>query len=203
MCYDAETSIKTFIISFTASVYLILRGKTVNLKVYGWFFMFVSFMQLFEYFLWKNQEPGNKINNLISKMIDPYLILQPFVTLLAIYFLGNKNVLYLLIFNFLFFLTTLERNITDKKIRYSSPGEKGHLAWDTVTRLQTNYPDSLNILMFMAPLLVPVVDTSTLLVVLLGVLAQEYHKIQGQLWGSGWCHTANIIPIILVITSFV
>lgn len=202
MCYDAETSIKTFMLSSITSIYLILYGKTVNLKIYGWFFLFVAIMQLFEYFLWKNQTPGNKINNFISKTIDPYLVLQPFVTLVAIYFMGNKNVLYLMIFNFLLFISTLSKNINDKQVRYTTSGDKGHLAWDTVTGFQTNYPDTLNILMLLAPLLVPKIDINTFIVVLLGSAAQNYHKSKSYLWGSGWCHTVNIIPVILFISSF-
>ena len=201
MCYDAETSLKTFMISAPISLYLALYGKTTNIKMYGWLFFYISFMQFIEYILWKNQQPGNKINSVVSKMIDPYLVGQPLVMLLAIYFLDKTNVNQLLLFNIIVLFFVTSHAILDKKTRYSKPDDNGHLSWDTITDIQ-RHPTFFTVLLTLSVLLVSKRDISTFTVALLGIASLEYHFSKSLYWGSGWCNTVNMIPMVLLGLNF-
>lgn len=202
MCYDAETSLKTFMISAPVSLYLALRGSSVNLRIYGWLFFYVAFMQLIEFVLWKNQQYGSKTNSVVSKIIDPYLIGQPLVALLAIHFLDKTNVNHLLLFNILVFIFISFHNIFDKKPRHSRPGDNGNLNWDTVTKIKDGGHVFLGVLLFVAVVLVSKIDKSTVVVAILGLLSLTYHMSKTQQWGSGWCNTVNMIPVALMGVNF-
>lgn len=202
MCYDSETSIRTFMISAPVSLYLALYGKTTNLRIYGWFFFYVAFMQFIEFILWKNQQYGSKTNSVVSKIIDPYLVGQPLVMLLAIYFLDKNNVNYILLFNILVFIIISFYNITDKENRYTKPGKNGNLNWDTYTDVKNNGSIFLGVLLFLSFMLVSKIDKSSIIVFVLGLLSLQYHMSKSQQWGSGWCNTVNMIPVVLLGVNF-
>ena len=67
MCFNEKISMNVFIFGILCSLYLINRGikkNNGNDKLYGILLILISFMQLIEYFLWKNQKSCNKINQI-------------------------------------------------------------------------------------------------------------------------------------------
>ena len=83
MCINANISIVTFIISAFSSIMLIKYGlekyKTENL-IAGIFFIYISIMQLFEYFIWSDINDLVWGGNLIaSKLSALFIFTQPIV----------------------------------------------------------------------------------------------------------------------------
>ena len=91
MCYDEKTSITTYIIGSTSSIYLLL-SKNINFKIEGGIFLFVSQMQLIEYLLWKHKVICDQYNINISTVGSILNHSQPIVLYgLIKYFRKNKN----------------------------------------------------------------------------------------------------------------
>jgi hypothetical protein len=83
MCINAEISILTFAISAFSSIVLIKYGldkyKTENL-IAGIFFIYISLMQLFEYFIWSDINDIIWGGNLIASKISAlFIFTQPIV----------------------------------------------------------------------------------------------------------------------------
>lgn len=82
MCYNWQSSIFSFIVGSTCSVYL-LQQKDKYIKHAGAFFIVVCLMQLVEFFIWIDQDCG-WLNDLASRFIVMILSLQ----VLTLYFGG-------------------------------------------------------------------------------------------------------------------
>jgi len=109
MCFSAKLSLTSFLVGIVSSVLLITYGneesKKTN-KAIGYFFMFVSLMQLIEYFMWKDLKCVNGLNKTASILGPLFNHLQPIVLLvLGYHYIDNgivdKNIM--LIINALFF----------------------------------------------------------------------------------------------------
>ena len=85
MCYSKDLSLASLTFGIIASLSLIYFGNKKSLltnKVIGFFYLFVSLMQLIEYFLWIDIECINGFNK-IGALLGPILNhLQPIVILL-------------------------------------------------------------------------------------------------------------------------
>lgn len=97
MCYSAELSLTSLSFGIFASLMLINYGseqsKNTN-KAIGYFFLFVTLMQLVEYFLWIDADCTNGFNK-VGALLGPILNhLQPIVLLvIATIFLEPANLI--------------------------------------------------------------------------------------------------------------
>ena len=82
MCYNWQSSICSFIVGTTCSLYL-LQQKDKYIKHAGVFFIVVCLMQLIEFFIWIDQDCG-WLNDLASRFIVIILSFQ----VLTLYFGG-------------------------------------------------------------------------------------------------------------------
>jgi len=97
MCYSADLSLTSLSFGIFASLMLINFGSSTSIntnKAIGYFFLFVSLMQLVEYFLWIDMDCVNGFNKLGS-LLGPILNhLQPVVLLIiASTFLEPENLI--------------------------------------------------------------------------------------------------------------
>lgn len=97
MCYSADLSIASFSFGIFASLMLINFGNTQSAntnKAIGYFFLFVSLMQLVEYFLWIDMDCVNGFNK-FGSLLGPILNhIQPVVLLIiATIFLEPSNLI--------------------------------------------------------------------------------------------------------------
>ena len=93
MCFNKESSLTFFIFGTVCSIYIINRGiKTKNNDdiASGVLLLFISFMQLIEFYLWINQT-CNKVNRLMSLLIIVLLWAQPLSLYISSTILNNKN----------------------------------------------------------------------------------------------------------------
>lgn len=132
MCWNAEVSLNTFLFSMFVLLLIIYNNAYTQYKIHSlndiWVYLFFAsfiFVQLIEYFIWKN------INNYILSFIKDLLILsQPFFSLMLLpnKYLRNKLLIgylvYFLIklyFVFIFYLSYKKSPIKISK--------KKHLEW--------------------------------------------------------------------------
>lgn len=97
MCYSKDLSLTSLSFGIIASLSLICFGNKDSSntnKAIGYFFLFVTLMQLVEYFLWIDIDCVNGFNK-IGSLIGPILNhLQPLVLLLlATYYLQPANLI--------------------------------------------------------------------------------------------------------------
>lgn len=62
MCWDEKTSLLTFVIGTSFNIYNILHYKNTTITIISLLWQWVLFMQVFEYFAWKNQPKNGKCN---------------------------------------------------------------------------------------------------------------------------------------------
>ena len=98
MCYTASTSINTFVIGLLSSLLLYLKSSndislssqiSSEYKIVALFFMFVSFMQLFDYIFWTNYR--NQTNKTFTKIATIVNHLQPIVLAILIYTFSKNS----------------------------------------------------------------------------------------------------------------
>ena len=92
MCFDATTSAITFSATTLSAIYLYNRGYKTNNKndkFFSLLVLLIGFMQLIEYFIWKNQN-CNSMNHLFSILIIVLLTIQPILCYNWYYYL-HKN----------------------------------------------------------------------------------------------------------------
>lgn len=97
MCYSKDLSLSSLSFGIIASLMLINFGNpqsTNTNKAIGYFFLFVTLMQMVEYFLWIDMDCSNGFNKLGS-LLGPILNhLQPVVLLIiATIFLNSTNLI--------------------------------------------------------------------------------------------------------------
>ena len=83
MCYTSSTSIKAFIIGVISSLLLVYSSNNNDYKIIGYFFLFVSCMQLFDALFW-NYPPPLETNKIATKFAILFNHLQPIVLFLLI-----------------------------------------------------------------------------------------------------------------------
>ena len=82
MCINKETSIVSFILGTIVNIFVMLYFRTETIYVICIMWQWVLFMQLSEYFIWKDQNCG-KTNKIGTKMALFFNITQPLVVYLA------------------------------------------------------------------------------------------------------------------------
>ena len=97
MCYSKKLSLLSFIFGIFSSLMLIQFGNKESYKTnvaIGLFFMFVSIMQLIEYFIWSDIKCKNGLNKLGSYLGPLFNHLQPVVLLIiASIYLKSFNII--------------------------------------------------------------------------------------------------------------
>jgi len=79
MCFDANTSLATFSISFLSAAYLYNKNNKLD-KFLAVATILIGLMQLLEFFIWKNQQ-CSQINHMLSLLIIVLLTMQPILGL--------------------------------------------------------------------------------------------------------------------------
>jgi len=89
MCFSAKSSIISFSVGIIGSLLCILLGTAVD-KIVGYFFAFVSSMQIIEYLLWTHQKCDN-YNRFISMLGMVFNHLQPIVLAILVLYFNPKT----------------------------------------------------------------------------------------------------------------
>lgn len=82
MCFSAKSSLSAFFLGIISSILLIYFGnKKYNKEntAFGIYFIYVSFMQLFDYLFWNDLDNKNKINEKVTLIAPLFIFYQPLV----------------------------------------------------------------------------------------------------------------------------
>lgn len=139
MCYSKKLSLSSFIFGIFSSLMLIQFGNKESYKTnvaIGLFFIFLSIMQLIEYFIWNDIECKNGLNKLGSYLGPLFNHLQPVVLLIiASIYLKSFNIIsinIIIFLNILYITYVLYQYyvyICDVKNICIGVNNKNHLDW--------------------------------------------------------------------------
>lgn len=132
MCWNAEVSLNTFLFSSFILALVIYNNYFTQYKIQElnniWIYLFLAsfiFMQLIEFFIWKNI--NNKFyNNLFSICATILLIIQPIISIMILSNIKIRNLL-LLLYLLLVIPYSIDKFL-NKNI-HSVISESGHLRW--------------------------------------------------------------------------
>ena len=132
MCWNAEVSLNTFLFSSFVMLLIMYNNKYTQYKIqfiegidniWAYIFMFsFIFMQLIEFFIWKNiNNPG--LNSLFSILASILLLIQPIASIML---LSSNIRMYMLIPYILLFIPVCIYKFITKKMN-SSVTKLNHL----------------------------------------------------------------------------
>jgi hypothetical protein len=206
MCFNKEVSIGSLALGLTTSFMLIKFGNPKyesSNKTIGYFFMFVSLMQLVDYMIWVDINCTTGLNRLAG-YIGPILNnFQPTILyLLSRKYLDNNsnsliNSKYLLVANIVYamYTTAMYASYVDKNKLCSGTQNTGHLLW--AWRKDFNYlfyqlMMLLNILMFLND---KMMMTSILISYILFFVSYKFYSTN---IGELWCYFVIYIPMLIL-----
>jgi hypothetical protein len=202
MCYDAKTSIGTFLFVSAAAVYLWMRNGTTD-RAIGLILVSISFIQLAEFIIWTHLGPTPQ-NHLVSTLIPLLLYLQPVLIsfIMWVFKAGLYPEFYKFVFYgsvafspiFLYYLSQMYKPAT-----YSVIGPKGHLIWPSNNFKSTLFGNiSLAVYVFIILFMFATLKNRTLAMVFLlgyGISGLYYKLYYDRDWGSVWCHSSNAMTV--------
>lgn len=132
MCWNQHVSLNTFLFSIFVLLLIIYNNAFTQYKITylnnPWMYLFFAsfiFMQLIEFFIWRNID--NKFyNNIFSTMAALLIVFQPLASLMLLSNVSLRNTLLMI-----YIITAAPYFIykTLTKTMYSTVSKKGHLNW--------------------------------------------------------------------------
>ena len=212
MCFSAQSSAYNFVLGIVGSFLLIKYGNkkySENNLIYGYFFIYIVIMQLFDLIFWLNQNPNSKINNIFSHIAALFVYTQP--TLLYLLkllikkpnFNNNIDKFYLIINIFYLYLVYeyYGNFIRDKPIITLKKGN--HLRW----KWTQNNSYLLYFILFALNIFYLVESMSDIkysiivFILIFGSLLISSKIFKGYV-GELWCYIASGGPLIMLLLSY-
>jgi hypothetical protein len=205
MCFSSKSSLFTFIFGIISSILLIYFGnKKFNKEniVFGLYFIFVSFMQLFDYFFWNDLDNKNKINEKITLIAPLFNYIQPlFLFIVKSIIYKNTKLSFFSIINFLYIISIyLDYNkfLKNEKNKITKIKEN-HLFWPWKKYLNIYFYfilSTLNVFYltnFKYSLIIFILGTISLII---------SHFYINYSVGEIWCFFVVLIPLIMIFLSY-
>ena len=204
MCYSSESSINSFIIGGTASIYLLL-SKDKNYKHVGLFFLSVILIQLLEYFMWIDQNCG-WLNSFASRSIMLVLCLQIVTIFLGGYLFNTLNIPKPYLFNILIIsiisslYISLPAFFDNTLIWCTKPNENNSLQW--ANRDKNFFYENLYIIYYALFLILPFLFKKKwlfLLILIFGIITFIFNRYPNfNSSNSRWCYYSAYLPLLFV-----
>lgn len=193
MCYDAKTSIGTFLFVGGISLFLWFRNKSSD-RAIALILLVISSMQLLEFVIWTHLGPTPE-NKIASALIPILLYAQPlFIALIMWIFKAgystNSYLVYGLLAFFPIFLWTISTS-------YTTVSSTGHLEWNN------QYPSFYLIIYYSSLLyLFLTLKNSFMGFTLFGAYIGSwlyYKYYYDRDWASMWCHAVNGAALVALL----
>lgn len=210
MCFNYKVSLFTFFIGITFSVILFKYGNakySIENKVSGIFFIFISFIQFMDFLLWidiKNIYGINKITTILGPILN---VGQPTILYLIKYFYYKPNIFTLTNYNlpvailnllyFIYFIKMYVNFLSNEKLITST--QHNHLHWPWIKYSNPFYYlilFGINIFYLFNFKYAFVLFTITYFFLFLSVKYFFYNV------GELWCFFGSFIPFIMYFISF-
>ncbi len=211
MCYTSSTSIKAFIIGVVSSLLLItldFKNKNVDTnksyKIIGYFFLFVTLMQLYDAIFWNHPPPSNT-NKITTKLAMITNHLQPIVLGLLIYYF-NRNMeetskIALIVYTICITLYTIN---AWNKVEYTTVSNRSNPSLDWEWNHQYGAP--IVYFIFLVTLIILFyqnVKVGGILAAILTLISFLFSLYKYQIKaasGRFWCYFAAFAPVIFLLT---
>lgn len=196
MCWNEQISLNTFIFSSFVLLMIIYNNYFTQYKIkslnniwkYAFFASFI-FIQLIEFFIWRNI--NNKYyNNIFSIIASILLMLQPFFSIMIITDKNIRNII--LTAYFIWAVPLVIYKLYTSKF-YSEKSKNGHLRW---LFLEGGGPLIFIIWLFF--FLFSFVFERNWIAIIFGIsilIISIYNYWNGRVWGSMWCWLANSVML--------
>ena len=207
MCFSKNSSIISFLFGFIGGSLCILLDKPID-KIVGYFFIFISLMQLVEYFLWDHQICNNYNQKLsILGMILNHF--QPIVLAILIYIfnkdLSHKNRLIIAILTIIYIILIIPYSMqflyNKNKNLSCTMKNKRHLywKWNTLNYYRFIYIYFLFTFVSFALLGLPTIKESIVFSIIAVLSFLTSYIFYDKSVGALWCYYVVFIPIIYYI----
>ena len=203
MCYSSESSIKSFTIGISTSLYLLFFSKNPTNRHIGLFFAFVSIIQLLEYFMWIDQKCG-LLNNFASRSVVLVLALQVYSLFLGGYifnttYIPSNYLFYALLLGSFSIMHTIYFYYFQNNLKWcTKPNENNSMQWANfgIVNKRSTY---LYYGIFIAFALLLKEHAKGLVVLLLGLFTFTYTRYSNvNTSNSRWCFFSAFIPSIMI-----
>lgn len=208
MCFDARSSMEAFIISSIGTSMLYFSADKTKQKI-SYFWMSVTLIQLWEYFIWKNINNKEK-NRFWSTILRTNISLQPLIGLLVLISLPSylpRHVLISILFIELIVLIRWFYNIYRESEQVTKVSNNNHLDWPggfVDMQISNILPTIVYLIVLtILPWFVKPLKTGLsfgMLIALSLVLSilklEHFNIINSSGWRSIWCYVAASIPLI-------
>jgi hypothetical protein len=189
MCWNEEVSLNTFIFGIVSAAIVLAINKNEFSNVL--FLLSVTFMQLIEYFAWRNIHNKEAIK--FISICGMVLILLQLIILNTFNLQGNERIIILIVL-FITSLLALIHIVKNNKLQMNK-AINGHLAWHWV-----DLPIPLLIVLLSLYLYSAIRNKEIiilfLIIILLSISLFSYYKYKT--WGSMWCYISNIFWLVLI-----
>jgi len=204
MCWNADISLITFLFVCFSLVFIYITNTFTKYKTplfdnpFAYLFVFsVGFMQLIEFFLWRNLN-NKSLNVLLSKIASGVVILQ---ILFLISLIPNTRVRDTLLF--LFFLYLISYFYYKERYSpiefYTSLGKNGHLAWKWYKfKGYENIWAIVSLLFYIIPLIF-IQNIPLLLYTVTTMILSLYYYYKYDTFGTIWCWSSNLFLLYFII----
>ena len=205
MCFSSDSSLFTFITGIISSILLFYYGNKKYNKEnlsFGLFFIYVSFMQLFDYLFWNDLDNKKKINEKVTLIAPIFNYSQPsFLFIAKSFVFKNFNLSLFSIINFIY-LICISMNyynfiINEKELITNV--KKNHLSWRWKKYLNIVFYLLLSTLNFFYLTQFKysfIIYIFGLIALLLSYFYFNYH------FGEIWCFFVVVIPLIMIPISY-
>jgi len=132
MCWNAEVSLNTFLFSFFVLCLIIYNNTYTKYKIKElnnvWLYLFFAsfiFIQLIEFFIWKNIH-NKHYNHILTILRNILLLFQPFFSLMTIsnIHLRNKLLVGFFFFSLVYIYFYINNSVVNSKL-----SKQNHLLW--------------------------------------------------------------------------
>ena len=190
MCWNADVSIKSFLIGAIAIIGGAIYGISTPFLL---FYSTIVCMQLVEYIVWTNI--NDKTVNFYASIAAVFLLwLQPIFAMLT---MTNYKMISIIAYCIIWLLYHIYDNWELNLQMY--PGKDGHLVWKW---LEGNRGLWIYFIFLLTPVFF-IVSKEMIALILLTLFASLYGYYKTNTWGSMWCWLVNGLVIIACITGII
>jgi hypothetical protein len=214
MCYSKDISKTLFIVNVITCL-ILYNTNNSTAKIFSLFFLFVGFMQLFDWIFWDNQNICNKqqanINFIFTKIAMIFNHLQPIILGLLIYMykdhISPNSFKMLLLYSAAMIIYTIN---TYSKIDYTLvktittfDGEQSALYW----QWNEQQDSTVFYILFLVTLTVLGYDNFSYpmnyIAVFVNLASFAFSKFyfKGNTVGRVWCKIAAALPLLMVLIA--
>ena len=193
MCWNAEVSLNTFLFSGFVLCLVIYNNKYTQYKIPElnnvWMYIFIAsviFMQLIEFFIWRNLHTSyNKVFSMIAALL---ILFQPIASMMLISDVKIRNIL-LTLYTALVAPYSIYKGLSGN---IHSSASDGHLQWNFLKLTPIEFGFWLFFFLF-SFIYEKLWKTIVLAVTLLGISIYKYSKTNT--YNSMWCWAVNSVMI--------